>query len=256
MTATLQQTSAPAARARAWRIATLRASCDVILPWAHGTVFRATRYPSNYDLNVVWVDEPPAKRVPELIDFAGRALDGLAHRLLEFAYASDAEPMRAEFEQEGWRTLRLAWMQHAGALLDAAQVPVQELPLDAVRELKMRWHHEDFPGGDPVAFDREAREVALRRGARVFATFHEDVPVGFAQLEQRADDAEISEVYVRREFRGHGLGTAVTRAAVAAAIDAGDVWICADAEGTAKHLYRRLGFRAVAEMMQFLRLRG
>jgi ribosomal protein S18 acetylase RimI-like enzyme len=256
MTTTLQPTSAPAARARAWRIATLKASCDVILPWEHGTFFRATRYPTDYDLNVVWVDEPPAMRVPELADQADRALAGLAHSLIEFAYASDAEPMRAEFEGEGWRTLRLVWMRHSGALPAAPQVPVQEVPLDAVRELKVRWHHEDFPGGDPAAFDREAREVALRRGARVFATFEDDVPVAFAQLEQRADDAEISEVYVRREFRGRGLAAAATSAAVAAAADAGDVWICADAEGRAKHLYRRLGFRAVAETMQFLRLRG
>jgi hypothetical protein len=35
-----------AARARAWRNAAHAAVCDVLEPWAHGTVVRATRYPS------------------------------------------------------------------------------------------------------------------------------------------------------------------------------------------------------------------
>jgi GNAT superfamily N-acetyltransferase len=256
MTTTLHQALAPAARARAWRIATLTTSCDVVQSWEHGTVFRATRYPSYYDLNVVWVEEPHGMRVRELVEFADRALDGLAHRLIEFASADDAEPLRREFQVDGWRSLRLVWMRHTRPLPSAPDILVQELPFGEVRDLKVRWHHEDFPGTDPAAFHREAREVALRRGARVFAALEDHVPVAFAQLERHADGAEVSEVYVRRDRRGHGLGTAVTRAAVAAAGDARDVWISADAEGRPRRLYHRLGFRAVAETMQFLRLRG
>ena len=40
-----------AARARAWRNAAHAAVCDLLEPWAHGTVVRATGYPSYFDLN-------------------------------------------------------------------------------------------------------------------------------------------------------------------------------------------------------------
>ena len=40
-------------RAAAWRRAGMEAVCDVIEPWEHGTVFRATHYPNYYDYNVL-----------------------------------------------------------------------------------------------------------------------------------------------------------------------------------------------------------
>jgi GNAT superfamily N-acetyltransferase len=245
------------ARARAWRVAALSETCDVIEPWKHGSVFRATRYPSYYDLNVVYVAEPLVISAAELAWFADEALAGLAHRLVEFAHAADAEPVRAEFERRGWRSLRLAWLRHAAEAPSARTVDrleVAEVPFDAVGDLRVRWYREDFPGPDPATFHRQAREVALKRDARVFAALQDGVAVAFAQLEQRAQDAEISEVYVRRDRRGRGLGTAVTRAAIAAAGDARDLWISADDEGRPKRLYQRLGFRPAAEWMQFLRL--
>ena len=45
-----------AARARDWHHATQAAVCDVLEPWAHGTVVRATRYPSYFDFNLVRVE--------------------------------------------------------------------------------------------------------------------------------------------------------------------------------------------------------
>jgi ribosomal protein S18 acetylase RimI-like enzyme len=257
MVTTLQPGRDVAERAREWRLSILTAFCDAVEPWEHVTVFRATRYSSYYDLNVVWVEEASALTAPELVALADRALDGLAHRLVEFAYAADGEPLRSGFERRGWRSLRLTWMRHqaAPALATPADgIEVRELPFDAVHELRVHWHHEDFPGSDPAAFHEQARDVALRRNARVFAALDNGAAVAFAQLERQARDAEISEVYVRRDRRGHGLGTAVTRAAVAAAEGARDLWISADDEGGAKRLYHRLGFRPVARAMQFLRL--
>jgi GNAT superfamily N-acetyltransferase len=261
MIAARQQRGETAARARAWRLAALAASCDLAEPWEHGIAFRARRYPSYYDLNVVWVEEGSALSVEKLSEFADRALAGLAHRLVEFADAANAEPLREEFELRGWRSLRLVWMRHATerrrsplgqASGDASEV--QELPFDAVHDLRTLWHHEEFPGSSPAAFHRQAREVALHRGARVFAALEDGATVAFAQLEHHEQDAEITEVYVRRDRRGRGLGTAVTRAAVAAAGEARHLWIVADDEGRAKRLYRRLGFAPAARTMQFLRL--
>ena len=243
-----------AERARAWTHATLAASCDVIEPWDHGTVIRATRYPSYYDLNLVRVERPVSMGVEELIAFADEALAGLQHRLIAFDDADAAASLRPGFERSGWRALRLVWMRHANPLPPGPATAVEEVPYDAVGELRIRWHHEDFPGVDPSVFHAQAREVALRRGARVLAAHDGTAPIAFAQLEHHGDGAEISEVYVRPDRRGAGLGTAVTRAAIAAARDARDLWISADDEDRPKHLYQRLGFRPARTVMHFLRL--
>lgn len=254
LTRLLREADAAATRARAWRSGILSTTCDVIEDWDHGRVFRATRYPLCYDLNVVRVESPAQIEVDQLVAFADEALAGLDHRMVEFGHAEAAQPLRGEFELRGWRALRLVWMRHAGELPAAPDIPVREVPFDAVRDLRIRWHHEDFQGSDPSAFHRQAREVALRRGARVVAAVHDDVPVAFAQLEQHGPDAEVSEVYVRRDHRRAGLGTAVTRGAVAAAGGVRDLWVSADDEDRTKRLYHRLGFRALTKTMQFLRL--
>src|SRR5437763_7055629 len=101
-----------ARKALAWQRAARAAVCDVLEPWAHGTVVRATRYPSYFDFNVVRVEEDPAMSVQALMGFADGALGGLAHRRVDFEVIDAAEPLRAGFEAQGWRALRLLWMRH------------------------------------------------------------------------------------------------------------------------------------------------
>jgi ribosomal protein S18 acetylase RimI-like enzyme len=243
-----------AARARAWRDAAQAAVCDVLEPWAHGTVVRATRYPSYYDLNVVRVEEDPAMSVEELVAFADEALAGLAHRRVDFDLVDAAEPLRAGFEAAGWRALRLLWMRREAKPPPGPEIAVEEVPYDAVHDLRVIWHREDFPDQDPDSYDHQSREVALRRGAQVLAVREGGAPVAFAQLERDGAAAEITQVYVHPEYRGGGRGTAITRAAIEAAGDVRDLWIVADDEDRPKELYARLGFRAAWTAMEFLRL--
>src|SRR5947209_5928637 len=135
MSTALEPNSEAAARVHAWRLATLAECCDVVQAWEHGTIYRATRYPSVYDLNVVRVQERGALGVAGLEAIADAALAGLDHRLVEFADAALAEPVRGEFGRRGWRSLRLAWMRHAAAPPpDAGELRVQEVPYDAVHD--------------------------------------------------------------------------------------------------------------------------
>jgi hypothetical protein len=62
--------------ARARRHAAHAAVCEVLEPWAHGTVVRATRYPSYFDFNLVRVEENPAISAQSLVAFADEALAG------------------------------------------------------------------------------------------------------------------------------------------------------------------------------------
>jgi GNAT superfamily N-acetyltransferase len=242
-----------AARARAWRDSAHAAVCDVIEPWAHGTVVRATRYPSYYDLNVVRVEEDPAMSVDALVAFADEALGGLAHRRLDFDLVGAAEPLRPGFEAKGWKSLRLLWMRYEAPAPPAADVAVQEVPYDAVHELRVAWHGEYSPE-DASAYHAQAREVALRRGARVLAVHEGGAPVAFAQLQHDGAAAEITQVFVHPRYRGGGRGTAMTRAAIEAAGDVRDLWIVADDDDRPKELYARLGFRPAWTTLQLTRL--
>jgi predicted GNAT family acetyltransferase len=131
-------------------------------------------------------------------------------------------------------------------------IAVEEVPYDAVHDLRVAWHDEDFPEeADPESYHRAAREVALGRAARVLAVHEDGVPIAFAQLERDGDDAaEITQVYVHPDHRGGGRGTAMTRAAIEAAAGARDLWIAADDEDRPKELYARLGFRPVWTVLE------
>jgi hypothetical protein len=137
--------------ALAWHRAAQSAVCDVLEPWEHGTVVRATRHPSYFDFNVVRVEEDPGMSVDALVSFADEALAGLAHRRIDFEVVAAAEPRSAGFEALGWMAMRLVWMRHAAAAPPGAEAPVEEVPYDAVRELRRAWHLEDFPDQDPTA---------------------------------------------------------------------------------------------------------
>jgi ribosomal protein S18 acetylase RimI-like enzyme len=245
-----------AARARAWRAAAQAAVCDVREPWAHGTVLRASRHRDYYDYNVVRVEDDPGMSVEELVAFADEALAGLPHRRVDFDAADVADRLRPGFEAAGWKAVRLVWMRHAAPVppLGAPLAAIEEVPYDAAHPLRVSWHREDFPDQDPAAYHLQAREIALRRNVQVLVARHDGAPVGFAHLEREGADAEITQVYVHPQHRGGGRGTALTRAAIEAAGDVRDLWIVADDEDRPKELYARLGFRAAATTMEFLRL--
>jgi GNAT superfamily N-acetyltransferase len=241
------------ARARAWRHGAHAAVCDVIEPWAHGTVVRATRHPTYYDFNLVRVEEDPAMSVEALVAVADEALAGLEHRRFDFDVIEAADALRPGFEALGWKTLRLVWMRHASPPPPGPDIAVREVPYDAVHDLRLAWYGADFPDQSAASYFEHAREVAMSRGVRVLAVHDDDRPIAFAQLERAGDAAEISQVFVHPDYRGGGRGTAMTRAAIQAAGNVRDLWIAADDEDRPKELYARLGFRPAWTAMEVTR---
>jgi GNAT superfamily N-acetyltransferase len=147
-------------------------------------------------------------------------------------------------------------MRHEAAPAPVPPALVEEVPYEAVNELRVIWHSEDFPDQDASSFFDQAREVASIRGARVLAMHEAGIPVAFTQFVREDAVAEITHVFVHPEHRGDGRGQTITRAAIDAAGDAEDLWICADDEDWPKEMYARLGFRPVWRSMQFTRLPG
>jgi GNAT superfamily N-acetyltransferase len=242
-----------AARARAWHYAVHAAVCDVVQPWDHGTVVRATRFPSSFDFNVVRVEEDPRMVAQELAAFADQQLAGLGHRRIDVEPVVIGDSLRPDFEALGWTTQRLVWMRHGGPAPSGVGRDVDEVDFDAVAHLRAAWFGEDFPGQDLGNLPAEERKVAPLLGTRVLAVREAGAPVAYAQLERIGRSAEISQVYVAPGHRGRGIGTALTRAAIDAAADADDLWIVADDEGRPKELYARLGFSPVWTAVELLR---
>ena len=135
-----------AERLREWRLSDLRATCDVMAPWAHGLVVRSSRHPFTYAYNAVLVEHPPTLSLDALIAFVEEALGDLTHRRLDFIFDRDGAPYREGLESRGWDSLRTVWMRHSGRLPEASDLAVTEVPYDATIPLRQRWHEEDFPG--------------------------------------------------------------------------------------------------------------
>jgi GNAT superfamily N-acetyltransferase len=170
---------------------------------------------------------------------------------VDFDVAAAGERLRAGFEARGWKAVRLAWMRYDGSTPPGLSIAVDEVAYDAVHELRVAWHQEDFPGQDAAEYHAQAREVAMRREVQVLAVREDGAPVAFAQLERNGPAAEVTQVYVRPDHRGEGRGTAMTRAAIDAAGDVRDLWIVADDDDRPKQLYARLGFRPAWTTLEF-----
>jgi ribosomal protein S18 acetylase RimI-like enzyme len=82
----------------------------------------------------------------------------------------------------------------------------------------------------------------------VIAAVEDGRPMGFAQVEMHDGGSEVTQVFVRPERRGAGLGNALTARAIGVAAKAAPmVWISAERDNRPRRLYERLGFRAVVE---------
>jgi GNAT superfamily N-acetyltransferase len=248
-----------AAGVRSWRHRQLAEVCE-IADWEFGTVARVHEWPGFFDYNTVIVERPTGLSALDLEVVADHHLADVAHRRVDVEDPEEARRLRPEFERLGWRALVLVWMRHEGELPPRAEVPglsVEEVPYDEVIDLRREWHDQDFPGGgiDPTDYFDYARQLAVKRRERVLAVREDGRPIGFAQFDDAGDEVEVGQVFVTAARRGHGLGTALTTAALrAAAAGVRTVYICADDEDRPKLLYERLGFRPVWWTTEFLRL--
>ena len=230
------------------------AVCGSVEEWEHGWIVRTPSYPRYFDLSLVHVGDDPGFTAEEVVEFADRALAGFEHRRVGFEPIEAGERVRPGLEALGWMSERLVWMRHQGASPPGVGPRVERVPYDAAHELRVAWIHEDFPTLDTTGYFEEARAVSMARGVEVFAVLEDGEPVAFAELERLGDSAEVASVYVHPDYRGAGLGTAITQAAIEAGRDARDLWIVADADGSARKIYERLGFREAWTLLDFLRL--
>jgi len=232
-------------RFRRWHLPWKERVCEEVTPFSHGTVFRSLRHPDYWEYNCIRLDRPMA--ASEMIAAADRELVGCAHRLAEWMIPMPHDVVD-DLRQRGWIATPLIFMLHDGRALHEGRGAIGEVDYDAVRELREIWHREDFgEHAETDTFHVQAREVAELARVRVIAALEDGRPTGFAQVETHDGGSEVSQVFVRPERRGAGLGSTLTAFAVrTAAAAAPDVWIC-ERDDRPRRLYERLGFNAVVE---------
>jgi len=231
---------------RRWYVPWKERVCEVARPFSHGTVLRSRRHPDFWEYNCLRLDRP--MEAGELIAVADRELADCAHRLVEWMIPMPDGVVR-ELRGQGWMANPLIYMRHDGRAVPEDRRELFEVDYDAVLELRDIWHREDF--GDHTeteTFQAQAREVAELAGVRVIAAIDDGCLTGFAQVETHDGGSEVTQVFVRRECRGAGIGGALTAQAIRVASDAApQVWICAERDNRPRRLYQRLGFRSVVE---------
>ena len=220
--------------------------CDTVEPFSHGKVLRTPRYPDFWEYNCIRLDRPMA--AGEMAAAADRELAGCAHRFVEWMIPMPDDVV-GELRSRGWMANPLISMLHDGRAPVADDPELVEVDYGAVRELRDVWHREDFgEHTETEAFHRHAREMAELADVRVIAAARDGRPVGYAQVETHDGGSEVTHVFVHPDYRGRGLGGALTAHAIrVAAAAAPHVWICAERDNRPRRLYERLGFRAVVE---------
>ena len=233
-------------RFRRWHLAWKERVCAELRPCSYGTVFRSPRHPDIWEFNCIRVERPV--EAGEIIAAADHELAGCAHRLVEWLIPMP-DRVVGELRELGWIVNPLVFMLHDRRVPAVGRGELVEVDYDAVRELRDIWHGEDF--GEHIeseGFHAQAREVAELADVCVIAAVEDGRPAGFAQVETHDGGSEVTQVFVRPERRGAGLGGALTARAIRVGAGAApDVWISAARDGRPRRLYERLGFRAVIE---------
>jgi GNAT superfamily N-acetyltransferase len=254
--------SPPQDHAVAWRHGSHALVCDRLEPWEHGTVARATDFPTYYDYNLVRIEGGDhGLSAADLVAIADSALDGLTHRRVELEDLAAGERLWDDFVALGWRAERLAylWCELPGpdvAVPEGADLRVESF--EATRPLRAAWKAEESVYADPPEFFTVEEDVARRRGTRAAIAYAGGEPVAFAAFSAAGEAAEVELVFCLAERRNGGLGAALVARALAAAEAGGarEAFIEADDVGDAKRLYERLGFRTVWRRCSFTRLPG
>jgi GNAT superfamily N-acetyltransferase len=252
-------TTTELARLRAHRRALFARSTRSAERFAHGVAYFTPAHPTKWDLNLLVVEDASQATAEELLAEAERlqAPAGLRHRKIEVH--SGGEPLIAAFKAAGWSAERLVIMLRAGAdQRGEAPAEVREVEFPAVRDLMEQWYGEAMSAAEARDLADADADTALASGARFFLTERDGLPAACCMLLPGDRVGQVEEVYTAKPFRGHGLASAVVRAAIAAARERGDelIMIMADADDWPQRLYERLGFETVDEYRTFTRKPG
>jgi GNAT superfamily N-acetyltransferase len=247
-------------RLRAYRRALFERVTTRSEPFAHGVAFFTPDHPTKWDLNLLVVEDAAGATADELIAEAERlqARAGLPHRKVEVQQGGDG--LVEGFQAAGWSAERLVVMvlRPGADQRGDAPAPVREVEFEGIRGLIEQWYGEAMSAAESRALADSDADAGARSGTRYFLAEREEPAACCELLTTGERVGQVESVYTAIGHRGHGLASAVVRAAIAAAQERGDdlVMIMADADDWPQRLYERLGFETVDVYRAFTRKPG
>ncbi len=243
-------------RLRAYRRAFFERITTRAEPFAHGVAVFTPAHPTKWDLNLLMVDDASGATAEELVAEAERlqAPAGLRHRKIEALGGADA--LVDGFAAAGWTAERLVVMVlRAADVRGEAPAQVREADFGPVRGLMEQWYGETMSAAEARDLADADTDTALVSGGHFFIVERDGDAAACCVLLGQDGIGQVEEVYTSKAHRGHGLASAVIRAAIAASRERGDdlVMIMADADDWPQRLYERLGFETVDEFRTFTR---
>lgn len=249
----------PLARIFGFQEALMTRAVDRTIPLPCGVAFATPSLPQVWDLNFVHADRLAGISAEDLAAEAEGAQGALDHRRIVVHDEEEARRLEPGFREFGWTVTRLATMTAAGRPAPEPAVPVEDLPLEALHEVRAEFART-APGGRSPEVVRQILEAGVRfaraGNARHFAVLEEGRAVAAADLYSDGRIAQIDDVATLETHRRRGYGTAVVLHALAAARAAGHdlVYLIADEDDWPKELYARLGFTTVGVTYTFTRM--
>ena len=249
-------TKADVGRLRAYRRGLFERSTSRSERFAHGVAVFTPEHPTKWDLNLLVVDDAAGIRTDDLIAEAERlqAPAGLRHRKVALLHGGDE--LVDGFTAAGWTHDEVVVMALRGAdVRGAAEAAVREDGFEAARVLMEAWYRETMSATEARDLADADADAATTVGARFFLAERDGEPAACCHLMGDGGVGQVEGVYTAAAHRGHGLASAVVRAAVAAAHERGDdlVMIIAEADDWPQKLYERLGFETVDRSFSFTR---
>ena len=231
-------------------------------PFRWGLFVRMPEMPLRQDSNYLLVTDAPAGvSAADLAAEADRVQGaaGLRHRCLMLRDAAEGERLAPGFEALGWTVSR--------GVVMVQRRPPERAPEDhrvkrvdpelvrAAREEEMKV----YPWATPeVIRQLLAARALIPVETRVYAAFDGAVPASWTELYVDGGIGQVEAVVTAPAYRKRGYASAVVLHAAEEARRAGAllVFLCADALGRPRDLYRRLGFDAIGEFTKFIRPGG
>jgi GNAT superfamily N-acetyltransferase len=171
------------------------------------------------------------------------------------------DALEEEFRAAGWRAEHDLLMELRRPADREVETSVVGEPSEVDElELARRWTFEEAPDTTTevmAALEKFWRREARARGDRYLGIPREHGSGIAAKAKLRSDGriAQVEDVYVLVEARGHGLGRVIVTRAVELAQEAGHelIFIVADDDGWPKHLYGSIGFAPVGVVVNLHR---
>ncbi len=232
-------------------------SAERAVPSPYGIAYFCDSLPLVWGLNALALDDEVAASAAEVADEAERLQGnaGLLHRKVVTESDTLGTRLADGFRELGWDVQPLLVMCFAGGGRAVALADVREVDFATLAPMWSEGAGFSMSAEEAAQVAEQRRVAGAAGSARYFATYRDGRVASYCELYTDGEIGQIEGVLTLPGYRGHGLASAVVTKARLASEAAGHglTFLIAEEDDWPKELYRKLGFRAVGRIWDFVR---